>query len=388
MTADFPPMLLEWARLPGPAKVLAKARRRLEEGHGANGGPLRVDLTTSEREDVGRLLGTAWALSARPVRIHTLADAVAEVGSNLPSLLQALHGPMRDRPADRAAARALADAERRAAAEELTQVGVADSDVEAWLASRGLPRAGTGLLNRLAADAAAVLRNLPGTHGTVLLPVLAAVALNDPHGLDRGSRLATAVLRLAASPSDDHEQSEAEAWRSAWESLGVVCDELSSRVLVLNLPLIGDAAACRLTAAADSEPLWLTWRSLAGTFTTNETEIFVCENPAILAAAANQLGPRSRPLICTNGRPSGATRRLIAGLASASAILWIRADDDLAGQQIVAELNSIAPAAQLWRYERRSPANASGRYEEQDLNLLLADLGAPRGDSATDVHQS
>src|SRR5262245_3383277 len=130
MTADVPSTLLDWARLPGPARVLAKARQRLEEGRGTNGAPLRVDLTASQRDEVGRLLGTAWALSTRPVRIHALADAVAQVGSDLDSLLQALHGPLRDRPAERASARAAADAERQAAAQELTRVGVLDSTVQ------------------------------------------------------------------------------------------------------------------------------------------------------------------------------------------------------------------------------------------------------------------
>lgn len=54
---------------------------------------------------------------------------------------------------------------------------------------------------------------------------------------------------------------DAEGWRGVWEELGVVCDELSSRVLVHNLLLTGIAGACRLTTAADGEPIWLTWRA-------------------------------------------------------------------------------------------------------------------------------
>lgn len=51
--------LLAWARLPGPRKVLAAARRRLEAGHSLNGSPLRADLTPGERAEVGRLLASA-----------------------------------------------------------------------------------------------------------------------------------------------------------------------------------------------------------------------------------------------------------------------------------------------------------------------------------------
>ena len=78
------------------------------------------------------------------------------------------------------------------------------------------------------------------------------------------------------------------------------------------------------------------------TFATQVSEVYVCENPAVVAAAANALGALSRPLICTNGRPSCATRRLIAGLASAGVTMWIRADDDHVGQQIVEEVADLA----------------------------------------------
>lgn len=49
--------LLAWAQLPGPRKVLAAARRRLEAGHSLDGSPLRVVLDPGERAEVGRLLG-------------------------------------------------------------------------------------------------------------------------------------------------------------------------------------------------------------------------------------------------------------------------------------------------------------------------------------------
>jgi hypothetical protein len=63
------PRLLEWSRLPGPRKVLAAARGRLEAGHGMSGRPLRVPLTPAERDQVGNLLGMTWARSGRPVGV-------------------------------------------------------------------------------------------------------------------------------------------------------------------------------------------------------------------------------------------------------------------------------------------------------------------------------
>jgi uncharacterized protein (TIGR02679 family) len=204
----------------------------------------------------------------------------------------------------------------------------------------------------------------------VLLAVLAAAALNDPHALDRGSATATAVLRLLGHDLPD----SAEAWRMAWEEHGIDCDPVSSRVLVLNLPLDGDAPCARLAQAAGPEPLWLTLRSLTGSFrmAVPASDVYVCENPSVLIAAADQLGKSSRPLVCTNGRPSAAALRLLTGLAESGTSIHVRADDDSAGQAIVATVRRAIPDAKLWRFEARPPGPP--RYEEQDLPLLLQDL--------------
>jgi len=359
--------LLEWARLPGPAKVLEAARRRLEAGHGLAGRPLRVSLTAAERDQVGRLLGHAWVLSGRQVGARALAEAAGSLGADLEALLTQLGGPVRDRPAERAAARYDAQRERSAALAELVAAGVAPETAADWTTRRGLPRAGTGELLELAGQCAAVWRALPaGADPTVLLAVLAARALDDPHALDRGKPAAFGVLRLLGHDAP----ATAEAWRAAWEEHGVVCDPVSSRVLVLNLRLDGDAPCCGLTRAAGPEPLWLTWRSLSGAFRTAGADVYVCENPSVLVAAADGLA--TRPLVCTNGRPSAATRRLLAGLAAAGVRLHVRADDDPAGQDIVAGLLRTLPGARLWRYTLRPPDPP--RYEEQDLDLLVRDL--------------
>jgi uncharacterized protein (TIGR02679 family) len=163
---------------------------------------------------------------------------------------------------------------------------------------------------------------------------------------------------------------------SPGKSYGVDCDPVSSRVLVLNLRIRGNAACARLTEAAGSEPLWLTWRSLNGTFRTDDPDVFVCENPSVLIAAADTLGDRSRPLVCTNGRPSAAATRLLTRLAASGATLHVRADDDPAGQEIVSGLQSAIPSLRLWRFALRSPERP--RYEEQDIQELLRDLDRSR----------
>ena len=238
-----------------------------------------------------------------------------------------------------------------------------------WAVRRGLPRAGTGQLLKLASRCALVWPGLPASgSSTVLLTVLAAEALGDPHALDRGSPVAAGVLRLLGYDVP----ATAESWRATWDEIGVVCDPVSSRVLVLNLVLRGGAAACRLTGAAGAEPLWLTWRSLTGTVGCDAPDVFVCENPSVLIAAADQLGTRSLPLVCTNGRPSAAARRLLGCLAGGGTVLHVRADDDTAGREIVSGLNAAIPGMRLWRYSLE--ASPGPRYEEQDLDLLLHDL--------------
>lgn len=361
--------LLQWARLPGPQKVLAAARRRLEAGHGLTGSPLRIDLTASERDEVGGLLTMTWARSGRGVGAQALAKAVTDLGADVAELLAATGEPVRDLRAERASARQQSTAERERAASALAAAGVSPGIAAAWLSRRGLPAAGTGQLLDLAERCAQVWRHLPVPGGArMLLTVLAASALDDPHALDRGSPVATGVLRLLGHELPD----SAEAWRLAWEENGVDCDPVSSRVLVLNLRLRGDAACVRLTEAAGPEPLWLTWRSLIGTFSTDAPDVYVCENPSVLIAAADELGDRSLSLVCTNGRPSAATMRLLTGLAAAGTTLHVRADDDIAGQEIVSGINAAIPGVRLWRFALRPPVTP--RYEEQDINALLCDL--------------
>lgn len=284
-------------------------------------------------------------------------------------LLAATGEPVRDLRADREAAKREAAAERERAVVALTSAGVPHATVLAWLSRRGLPAAGSGQLSGLAERCAKVWRLLPGqSDGRFLLTVLAANALDDPHALDRGSSLATSVLRLLGHELPD----SAEVWRIAWEEHGIDCDPVSSRVLVLNLRLEGNAACVPLTQAARAEPLWLTLRALNGTFHADESDVYVCENPSVLIAAADALGECARPLVCTNGRPSAAAVRLLARLAMTGSNLHVRADDDLAGQDIVAGLLNSIPSVRLWRFTLRPPNTP--RYEEQDIDALLRDL--------------
>lgn len=147
--------------------------------------------------------------------------AVENYDATVTELLAVTGDPVRDLRAAKESARQNAAAERERAAAALRGVGVPATTASAWLDRRGLPAAGNGQLLGLAERCARVWSALPQLEsGRILLTVLAATALDDPHALDRGSSTATAVLRLLGHDLPD----SAEAWRMAWEEHGIDCN--------------------------------------------------------------------------------------------------------------------------------------------------------------------
>lgn len=145
------------------------------------------------------------------------------------------------------------------------------------------------------------------------------------------------------------------------------------------------AAQLSRTAAACGEPLWLTLRALAAggwhagdLLRAGSVLVRVCENPTVVQAAADAYAASSAALVCTYGRPSGAALVLLRGLAAAGVAMDVRADDDRAGQSIVAQLRADLPNTELWQYEQRSIGNGDAvTYEEELLDRLVSDLGPP-----------
>lgn len=374
--------LLAWARQPGPRKVLAAARERLEAGQLGARGVLDVALSPSERGAVGTVLPARWVKSGEPVPVRQLRAGLAENGTGLEELLEALGGPLVDRRAER---RAVADRREREAQAALAVLrallGVTDAEWDGALLRLVLrPRPTRERAEQIARVVAGSV-----TQHSPLLAVLAAAILGDAHALDRNTGAGRATARFLAlrearsagrSPGDVAASwvdpaSSAEAWRAAWAAGGIACDSISSQVLVLNLPLSGTAPAAALAGAAPGEPVWLTLRSLEGQVRFAADQVFVCENPSVLESAADQHGASTHPLICTFGRPSLAALRLLDAARSAGVTIWVRADDDATGRDIVAGLLRAYPQARTWRME---PGGAV--YEEERLPELLADLVA------------
>jgi uncharacterized protein (TIGR02679 family) len=204
---------------------------------------------------------------------------------------------------------------------------------------------GIGLLKRLARqDAAAaaalcqraeaVLRCLPAQG--VARSQLAADVLGDPHALDssRGTAtLALAVWRRIAVPGEesDVERTDAvERTRDIWARAGVLVNELARPALFLNLPaetgywIAGEPAYASLRALLRAPPRWK----------VADHDVYVCENPNLVAIAADRWGADCAPLICTDGMPAAAQRCLLSQLARAGARLRYHGDFDWPGLRI------------------------------------------------------
>jgi uncharacterized protein (TIGR02679 family) len=77
--------------------------------------------------------------------------------------------------------------------------------------------------------------------------------------------------------------------------------------------------------------------------------VFVCENPAIIAGAANRLGPHSAPLVSIEGQPKTAAHLLLTKLHDANVQLLYHGDFDWPGIRI-GNLMRRRYGVQPWRF--------------------------------------
>jgi len=234
--------------------------------------------------------------------------------------------------------------------------------------------AGMGLLKRLSnrdpeaaarlrRRAEAVLERLPANG--VARAQLAANVLGDAHALDSGQATATVVLavwrqviapawEVEEAPPDSRHQSEMpyemrdERTRDVWARAGVLVNELARPAMFLNLPTLDDGNR----AQALGEPGYASLRSLVRSpprWAVAGRSVFVCENPNLLAIAADQLGPRCAAMVCTDGMPAAAQHALLTQLARAGACLRYHGDFDWPGLRIGNHVMRQC-GAQPWRF--------------------------------------
>ncbi|WP_203794724.1 DUF2399 domain-containing protein, partial [Actinoplanes derwentensis] len=178
------------------------------------------------------------------------------------------------------------------------------------------------------------------------MPVFAERVLGDTKALVDGP-VRGLVLRALAAWHEIAPPTGAQQERALWELAGVVPDDLASQVLVLNLPATGGLLGDWLTSAAAAHvPFRVTLHQLRLTpLTLPAAEIFVCENPAVLRAAAGHV---TAPLICAEGVPSIAVHALLARRAPGTVIRW-RNDFDWTGVRLTASALARYPGAVPWR---------------------------------------
>lgn len=236
--------------------------------------------------------------------------------------------------------------------------------------------AGMGLLKRLArrnATAAcqicrrveAILQRLPASGMT--RAQLAADALGDPHGLDSGQPAASLVLTIwrqliarvdgndnIDDPADDQDlelAASVERDRDVWARAGVLVNELARPALFLNLPIRGAVTCDR----PPGEPAYSSLRSLLRSpppWDVADRKVYVCENPNLVAIAADRWGASCAPLVCTDGMPAAAQRCLLLQLAKARAKLCYHGDFDWPGVSIGNHVMR-EHGAQSWRFDAR-----------------------------------
>lgn len=304
---------------PGWQRILAAARRKLERTGGELTGSIGLTKPTdAERRVIIGISGRHRSADVARVSLGLLEldRAIHDVhGIGLLAALAQRDGPVRNRPAERAEeeqakAEALADLRRRCPAH-------AD---ESWFVEWTSALAGDGTATRLvrrgAGDvlgwAGEVLNRLPAENTP--LPVLAEWATGNTKALT-GTPLASLVLRALAVRDGVPTPVTRADQRARWEASGVIVDDLASQVLVLNLQARDDhvVAGWLNDAASFGIPFRLTLHQITvDPVTPSARELYVCENPAVLRAAASELGEDAATLVCTEGQPSAACHRLLA----------------------------------------------------------------------------
>jgi uncharacterized protein (TIGR02679 family) len=323
------------------ARLMEQMTRRLRLGRPLAGTVSLKNPTEEERQAVDRLLGRRPSVgNPLVVRLEELQARLvqAEVCDSLEEGVRLLAGEVVNEKAMRAARVEAWGLVRRELEERIALL----QGYQAWFEkvfksgdlkkkAKGDARAGRELMGQ----AVSVLEALPAKWPA--LAKFAAQMTGDSHALDAGTALSALCLGAIAESQGVPFKASAGARRRLWSSVGVVVDELSSPVLTLNIRADAGTQVGALLAALMGEPCYLTVRQLRrmqGSWFAGMDEVYVCENPSVVAEAAGALGARCKPVVCTAGQPASAAQMLLALLKEAGCRLRYHGDIDPAGVAI------------------------------------------------------
>ena len=366
------PTARSWLARPELDRLWDTLHERLQRnGLTVRGRVMLTDASYAEREALGLLMGRAYPSGTVTI---TLADLDQQLRSgaadcSLTDAVTELRGPLTDRPARRSARRAARDHMWDAVDDALRAEGLAETSwAPGWLDE--IRRGGT--LARLTPDRALLLmtqaarvlaRVVPGCEAAdppahTSRGELAERVTGTAHGLDDDTVLARIVLRGLARSLGAEPPRDARGRRELWELVGVATDQVSSTALTYGLAPLGDdwlAQLLRERTQANAEA-HLTMRDLRRTTwrVPPGTEVFVCENPRVIEAAAD--AGCQRPLVCTSGNPSVTVLTLLDALIAGGGRLAYRGDFDWPG---IGMANRI-----IGRYQARPWRMSAVDYEQ------------------------
>jgi uncharacterized protein (TIGR02679 family) len=326
----------------------------------------------------GRAAGSGTSLSVSLTEVDRILRDSGAAPGGLAEAVARLTGPLRDLGRERADLAAAWSAAFASLDTAVSRRGELPPWRE-WLDTTGVVRRlapEPGQAGLILAQVANVLLRLPSRG----IPIgrLAAECCGDAHALDDGRPVGTlalsAVRALAGLPFAA--EGSADSRRAAWAAVGAHLDELSSLVLCLGLPSDAHSPLGRVLASCRDagQPTVLTLRQLrCHEEPLHAARVRMCENPVVVAAAADELGAQARPLVCVGGQPSAAVWRLLEKLAASGAHFDYHGDFDWGGIRIARSVLQRVDW-QPWRYDHQ--AYEAAALVAHSLTPLVGEVSA------------
>jgi uncharacterized protein (TIGR02679 family) len=354
---------VELAEDPQLRPVWAAVHERLCRGEATARSVITIrDASPEVRRALDRLLGRVSTSGQLSVRLGALDDVLGRTGIDARSVAEQACGAIVDRAAERAAREAERDADWSAI---LGHPAAEEPAVAAWLDRiriRGaLARSGGRDSVLRALD---VLEVLPRQGTTVGRSVLAAALVGDEHALDDGTDLERLVTSGLAARAGAERPTSAADRAALWAASSVTFDTVSAPALTFALrPLaVGPLTEAAARWADAGVPLPVPAAALAAEtwHVPSGTDVFVCENPSVVEAAAAKLGKQCPPLVCVSGVPGRAVSALLAQLAGGGALLRYHGDFGTGGI-VIANLVITRHGATPWRMSTDDHRRAAER---------------------------